>query len=114
MNGGVPPTEPKARTGEFTPPGIRARARWKSSSEEVTEDPFREKPGGKLTGRAPRGAASGLDPLGDLGRPVGEDQVRPGPADAEDRFQHRGLAVDPAVRGGGLDHRVLAGNLVGG
>src|SRR3954454_2483994 len=32
MNRGVPPTEPKARTGEFTPPGINWRARSKSSS----------------------------------------------------------------------------------
>ena len=29
---GVPPTEPNARTGEFTPPGISWRARSKSSS----------------------------------------------------------------------------------
>src|SRR5579863_8325349 len=27
MNGGSPPTEPKARTGEFTPPGIMLSAR---------------------------------------------------------------------------------------
>src|SRR5258707_7010380 len=27
MNRGVPPTEPNARTGEFTPPGMTARAR---------------------------------------------------------------------------------------
>ena len=27
MNGGVPPTAPKARTGELTPPGARVRAR---------------------------------------------------------------------------------------
>jgi len=27
MNTGVPPTDPKARTGEFTPPGKTAQAR---------------------------------------------------------------------------------------
>src|SRR5271154_6898488 len=27
INGGSPPTEPKARTGEFTPPGIMLSAR---------------------------------------------------------------------------------------
>src|SRR5687767_6161766 len=32
MNRGVPPTEPKARTGELTPPGMSWRARSKSSS----------------------------------------------------------------------------------
>jgi hypothetical protein len=30
MNRGVPPTDPKARTGELTPPGITSRARSKS------------------------------------------------------------------------------------
>ncbi|EMY35625.1 hypothetical protein D477_003368 [Arthrobacter crystallopoietes BAB-32] len=35
ITGGVPPTEPKARTGEFTPPGISLRARLNSSSERV-------------------------------------------------------------------------------
>src|SRR5437762_9041792 len=33
MNGGVPPTAPKARTGEFTPPGMISFARWKSASD---------------------------------------------------------------------------------
>src|SRR5712675_3046855 len=28
INGGSPPTEPKARTGEFTPPGIMPSARF--------------------------------------------------------------------------------------
>src|SRR5438552_4508511 len=32
---GVPPTEPKARTGELTPPGITVPARTKSSSDLV-------------------------------------------------------------------------------
>src|SRR3990170_4312706 len=34
---GVPPTAPKARTGESTPPGITRRARSNSSSDPVTE-----------------------------------------------------------------------------
>ena len=36
MNRGVPPTEVKARTGEFTPPGIAALARSNSAAEVVT------------------------------------------------------------------------------
>src|SRR3990172_12035483 len=36
MKGGVPPTAPNARTGEFTPPGISLRARSNSSSDLVT------------------------------------------------------------------------------
>ena len=33
MNRGVPPTEVKARTGEFTPPGMTAHASAKSFAE---------------------------------------------------------------------------------
>ncbi len=33
MNRGVPPTAPKARTGEFTPPGVTASARSKRVCE---------------------------------------------------------------------------------
>src|SRR5690242_14985907 len=33
MNRGVPPTARKARTGEFTPPGVTARARSSSACE---------------------------------------------------------------------------------
>jgi hypothetical protein len=32
MNRGVPPTEPNARTGELTPPGMTERARANNSS----------------------------------------------------------------------------------
>src|SRR5664279_2122793 len=32
MNRGVPPTDRKARTGEFTPPGVTARARANSAA----------------------------------------------------------------------------------
>ena len=32
MNRGTPPTEPNARTGEFTPPGMTSRARANSDS----------------------------------------------------------------------------------
>jgi hypothetical protein len=35
MNRGVPPTEAKERTGEFTPPGIDCWARWNRRSLSV-------------------------------------------------------------------------------
>jgi hypothetical protein len=35
MKRGDPPTERKARTGEFTPPGMTALAFWKSLVERV-------------------------------------------------------------------------------
>ncbi len=37
MKSGVPPTAWKARTGEFTPPGISRRARANSSSDWVIQ-----------------------------------------------------------------------------
>src|SRR5436305_724208 len=36
MNRGMPPTALKARTGEFTPPGMAAQARENSSAETVS------------------------------------------------------------------------------
>src|SRR5215471_5256029 len=33
MKMGLPPTLRNARTGEFTPPGMRSRARWKRASD---------------------------------------------------------------------------------
>src|SRR5574341_1442420 len=39
MNRGVPPTERKARTGEFTPPGITFFAARKSLCDFVVENP---------------------------------------------------------------------------
>ena len=41
MNRGVPPTEEKALTGEFTPPGMTAHASAKSAAEAATDDGVR-------------------------------------------------------------------------
>ncbi len=54
---------------------------------------------------------SGEQP-GGLGGPVGEHDVGAGAADRGERLEDRRLAVDPAVGGGGLDHGVLAGDVV--
>ena len=45
---------------------------------------------------------------------VGDDDVRPGAADRGQRLDRGGALVDPAVRRGGLEHRVLAADVVGG
>ena len=37
MNRGVPPTDPKARTGELTPPGMHAFARRERASSPVVD-----------------------------------------------------------------------------
>src|SRR5256714_6675025 len=52
--------------------------------------------------------ARGLDSV------VGEYDVRARAAYARQRLQHHALLVDPAALGGGLYHRVLAGDVVGG
>src|SRR5437868_9582185 len=52
--------------------------------------------------------ARGLDGV------VGEDDVGARAPDARQRLQHRAPLVYPAALGGGLDHRVLAGDVVGG
>jgi len=36
MNTGSPPTAPNARTGELTPPGMIAQARWYKPGESGT------------------------------------------------------------------------------
>jgi hypothetical protein len=39
MNRGVPPTALNARTGEFTPPGVTARARSNKEADSGVADP---------------------------------------------------------------------------
>jgi hypothetical protein len=36
MNNGFPPTALKARTGEFTPPGMTLRARWNKLFSDIS------------------------------------------------------------------------------
>src|SRR3954468_21440767 len=48
----------------------------------------------------------------DLGRPVGQDDLRPGPPDAGERLPDGPVALDPAVRRGRLHHGVLTRHLV--
>ena len=52
--------------------------------------------------------------LGRLAGEVGEDHVGAGALDRGEVLEGDGVAVDPPALGGGLDHRVLAGHVVGG
>src|SRR3954471_18517226 len=117
MNRGVPPTARKARTGEFTPPGVTRPARSNSCADTGASYGY-----GSLTAplsqarlcalatcwdgpsRGPRSA----EPAGALARQVGEHRAGAGPADRGQRLQDGTPPVDPAVRGRRLDHRVLA------
>src|SRR5437879_2468608 len=88
---GVPPTDPNARTGEFTPPGMTSAARLNSDS-----------------------LVSAIEALGQLSGEIREDDVGPGPLDSGEVLEGDGVAVDPAPLGGGLDHGVLAAHVVRG
>src|SRR4051812_26828934 len=57
--------------------------------------------------------AQSAQPLGRLARVIGEDHVRAGALDAGEDFQGDPALVDPALRGGGLDHGELAADVVG-
>src|ERR1700712_5014995 len=106
MKRGVPPTERKARTGEFTPPGVTRDARANSAA---------------LAGAAVTSKWSfinslwfnfrllvGVEFLGDLGRPVGQDDGRAGPLDRGQRLDNGPVPIDPAMCRSRLDHCVLA------
>src|SRR5215831_8205073 len=105
MNSGVPPTAWNARTGEFTPPGIRRCARANSSSDWVMAAFL---PGFGRLGRRRSG------PANEILRVVGQDHVGAGAADGGERLLDDALLVHPAAGGRGLDHRVFAGDVVGG
>src|SRR6266699_1780762 len=94
-NSGSPPTALKARTGEFTPPGMT----WRAFSNRLREM--------APTGSAPEQARRLLGEVGD-------DQVGSGPADGGERFQHDAITVDPAIPRRRLDHGVFAGDVVRG
>src|SRR4051794_15292090 len=94
---GVPPTEPKARTGEFTPPGITRCARSKRS---------------RLVDAT--GFASSAQQLRQLPGEVGEDDVGPGTLDRSELLDSRRRPIDPTPLCGCLDHRVLPAHVVRG
>src|SRR5918996_5041389 len=78
---GSPPTAPNVRTGELTPPGMRACARSNSDS-----------------------AKSGVKALGDLARQVREHEVGAGALDGNEVLERDIVAVEPAELRGRLHH----------
>src|SRR4051794_21357328 len=89
---GCPPTDANERTGEFTPPGIRATAR---SYQSVTTSP-----------------RSGMKELGDLVSEVREDDVGAGALDRDQMLERDRFTVEPTELRGGLHHRVLTAHVV--
>src|SRR5437868_6571663 len=51
-------------------------------------------------------------PAGDVRGMVGDNHIGAGALEARERLEHDPPLVDPAVGGGGLDHRVLARDVV--
>src|SRR5262247_2783064 len=84
---GCPPTAWKARTGEFTPPGMIWRALSKSVSEIVmgSRGPDAARVGPRRP--PPAGGSAGQKPGRVLGV-IGQDEVGPGAADRHQRLEH--------------------------
>src|SRR6476619_2527404 len=101
MNRGVPPTARKARTGEFTPPGITVWARANASTDRWSV--IRSGPVEGHVESASRSSAQAADAslgcrpssVSPLQGPVGQDHVGPRPSDARQRLADRRLAIDP-------------------
>src|SRR5690348_8903454 len=68
MKGGVPPTARKARTGEFTPPGMSLAERSKSSSLRLAMGAPLRRGEGLRQGARRRGHVAGFEERGDHGR----------------------------------------------
>src|SRR6476619_15301 len=103
MKRGVPPTDRNARTGELTPPGVTARARSKRAALAVSC--IRSSPcvwSWRWSAGAHPGSQvlAGLQAPCDVDRPVGEHDLRAGPADRGERLNDGPVTIDPAVRGG--------------
>src|SRR5580692_11800535 len=82
MNLGTPPTAPKARTGEFTPPGITSRARSKSSSLWSLKVTPRRRRRGTQAAAARRGAEPARGADAERRRRGGHEAVPAVPAQA--------------------------------
>src|SRR5687768_16828108 len=104
MKSGEPPTALKARTGEFTPPGVTRFARSKSFDDLRGLFTFTRRGGSLDPPQEPSGST----------REVGNDHVRARASNRGERFHHRPLFLDPSVLRGSFDHRVLAAHLVRG
>ena len=66
------------------------------------------------SGESDRIEADGSEVCGDVLGEVGHDEVRAGAPDRAERLQRGRLEVEPPLSGGGVEHRVLAGDVVGG
>ena len=117
---GAPPTALNARIDELTPPGIAAVERveqlvvGRHAGAGAHRRGRSRRPTQRRGRRAGRGRRRHACPatLGEPAGEVGEDDVGAGPLDRREVLEGDGVVVDPAVGGGGLDHRVLAADVV--
>src|SRR5215210_1515417 len=134
IKSGSPPTERKARTGLLTPPGMRLVARAMRRAERsftraslafalsslpcnrvgpfprvyerlIAQDQF-------VSRDTAHPKRSLLQPAGHVRGVVGDDDVCPGTLYSGERLHHGALFVEPAVLCCGLEHRVLAADVV--
>src|SRR4051794_29958179 len=55
-----------------------------------------------------------VQPPHQLASPIRDDQIRAGAFEGEHLLEHGRALVEPAIRGGGFDHRVFARDIVDG
>src|SRR5215211_8197375 len=121
---GSPPTAPNARTGELTPPGMRASARSKSDSATSSLvarayacapanhrlDPGPGKP--RPLPQVPLSrACHAAEPLGGLAREIGQHEVGAGALDRDQVLERDRVAVEPAELRRRFHHGVLAADV---
>src|SRR5688572_10716913 len=103
MKRGKPPTARNARTGEFTPPGIRRTARANSSALALVAV------SGLMRLPFPQGSP---EQSRRVSGKVRQYEIGARPSDAEEHLHHHTLLVDPSVRTGGPHHRILPRHVV--
>src|SRR5438067_7708901 len=119
-SGSSSPTACIARTGELTPPGMRSRARWYSALRSMGGIVrlvviFPSAATGLLdSGKMRQHFSGSSEPACEPLRPVGDDDVRPGSLDGEQGLDRCLALVEPAPVRCRANHRVLAGDVVGG
>src|SRR5437764_12838023 len=121
---GSPPTAPNARTGELTPPGMRASARSKSDSPTSSLvaracarapanhrlDPGPGKP--RPLPHVPLSrACHAAEPLGGFARQVRQHEVGARSLDRDQMFERDRVAVEPAELRCRLHHGVLTAHV---
>src|SRR6185312_11085102 len=95
------------------PPGSNVTDSWASKAGFGLTDAT-SKVGAACPSRSASAAASLSNGASGFPGVISNDDVGAGAADRRQAFEHRALLVEPAVARGGLQHRVLAADVIRG